>query len=382
MVSIRRALSDHMDTMRAVVLAGTEVDTGTYDVRAFVESLHEPGRGVQLETTWIHGLLDLLHLIERYVRLVDRWTSHVAGLMQNLGATEDEIAQAQRMQLTVAEMFRRKHYDPHLLRWILADLSEEVDRLVAESQDLVSETPRLVKLADQFGGPFLEQVKQIALVWMSEGRREFYLPLIHTLQQAHAAQTSDDLLLKLVSYLQQIRTLVASTPMFMRASNPAPYSSDALKATHQLVKQLAKGIEDLTTFVALRTQTYVAILQHEEALIQAVLPPSAKASEWIARHALERAQPTAKLLPKALITDTLPLAVEQAADALAQVDAKTVAARPFFEGALRLNDLLQSPAAAKFLAADDRRLEVYREWRPRIAASFARFRVAVKSGVD
>jgi hypothetical protein len=376
---LRRALSDHMQTMRTVVLAGAGVDSGIYDVSQVAELLREPGRVVQLETAWIRGLLDLLHLIERYLRLVDRWTNHVAGLMQNLGATEVEISQAQRMQLTVVELFRQKRYDHELLRWILTDLSDEVDRLVAQSQDLVSETPRLVKLADQFGGPFLEQVKQIALVWMSEDHRDFYAPLINTLQEAHAAKTSDDLLQKLVSYLQQIRALVASTPMFPRDSKPAPYSRDALEASRQLVDRLAKGIEDLTTFVALRTQAYMGVLQHEEALVRAVLPPSAKVSEWIARLAVERAQPTEKILPDVLVTDTLPLAVQLAGEALAQIDGKIDAARPFFEGALLLNDLLQSPATAKFLAADDRRLEVYRELRPRITPTFSRLRTAIKS---
>lgn len=378
MESLHQALSHHMEAMRALVFEVASVDSGIYDVRRLPELFREPGRFVQLETAWIRGLLDLLRLIERYVHLVDRWTAHVAGLMQNLGATEEQILRAQRMELTVADLFQQERYDQEYLRWILTDVSDEVDRLVAESQDLVSETPRLVKLADQFRGPFLEQVKQIALVWMREDRRDFYAPLLRHLEEAHAATNSDDLLRKLVAYLEAIRRLVASTPMFPRADSPVSYSSDVLHVTHQLVDQLAHGLEKLTTFVGLRTQAYMLVLQHEEALMHGVLPASMKASEWIATHAMERTRPTDQLLPSRLVTDTLPLTTQLAGEALTELDAKLDAAESLFEEALLLNNLLQSPAIAKFLAADQRRLEIYREWRPRIASTFASVRRAVK----
>ena len=119
MESLHQALSHHMEAMRALVFEVARVDSGIYDVARLSELFREPGRFVQLETAWIRGLLDLLHLIERYVRLVDRWTAHVAGLMQNLGATEEQILQAQRMELTVADLLREKRYDQEFLQWIL-----------------------------------------------------------------------------------------------------------------------------------------------------------------------------------------------------------------------------------------------------------------------
>jgi len=379
MESPRQAFDHHLKTIRGLILEVASVDSGIYDATRAADLLREPGRIIQLETTWIQSLVDLLHLMERYVRLVERWTSHVAGLMQNLGASEEEILRAQRMQLTVAELFRHKQYDPEYLRWILTDVSDEVDRLVAESQDLVSDTPRLVKLADQFGGPLLERVKQIALVWMSEDRRGFYAPLLGILQEAHGATKPSELLLKLLSYLEGIRTLAASTPMFVRPDTSVSYSSDELEASHQLVEQLSQGVENLTTFVGLRTETYMLVLQHEEVLMRAARPTSPQVSEPVAPRASDRSQPADRLLPYILAEDALPLAVQLAEEALMELDAKIDAAGPYFDGALLLNNLLQSPATAKFLAADQRRLELYRERRPQISASFERLRAAIKS---
>ena len=62
--------------------------------------------------------------------------------------------------------------------------------------------------------------------------------------------------------------------------------------------------------------------------------------------------------------------MQQAEEALNIWEATIDASIPFLNKALILNQILKSPAIAKFLQADQRRLELYHEWHPQITETF------------
>jgi hypothetical protein len=367
-----------MELVRAFILEIISVDSGLYDVNQLNKIIREPDTIVRIETEWISALLEALGIIKLYVILVNRWADHVYGLAKNLGATEAEISNFERLQVKAVDILSTKTFDSAYLKWILTDASQEVDRLVATTRELTSKVPRFVELAKPFAGPFLEQVQQIALAWTDAERLTFYEPLITMLQTAHNSTDVKKQLKLLGRYLDTISMVVSSTPMFARETTPTSYSPEILQSSHGLVKQLIDATENMHKFVQKRTQAYMLIVRHQQAILRAILPPPISVNQWIVKHYTDKLESIDTLLPSNIVTNTLPFALQQAEEALIEWDSSIKVCIPYLENALILNEILQSPAIAKFLAADQLRLEIYRRSRPRIQKTFSSLSKNVK----
>jgi len=382
MPSVRQALVSHLETVAAFSLKAIGIDSGIYDVNQLSTVLQEPDTIVRLETAWIGDLLEAMQIIQRYMSLVERWANHIYGLEHYLGIKETDEARIQRREISAVDLLSAKTFDKDYLRWVLADLAEEVDRLSAANQDLLAEVPRLVELVEKFGGAYFEQVHKVAEAWVASGRFDFPQQLVATIEAAYAETNLKSIVRHIGRYLDVMAAIVTSAPVFIGTA-PSTLYTPKLWATHrEVVVQLLRYTEELKEFVWRRSQTYLFLLRHQEALLQAVLPPTTSVAEWLITQYFDEQNPVEKILPADIVTDTLPLALEQAAELLTQWDTAVEAALPHFRNALNLNDVLKSPAVTKFLAADQQRLELYREWRPKIAATFETLCRAAEPGPD
>jgi hypothetical protein len=382
MPSVRQALVSHLETVAAFSLKAIGIDSGIYDVNQLSTVLQEPDTIVRLETAWIGDLLEAMQIIQRYMSLVERWANHIYGLEHYLGIKETDEARIQRREISAVDLLSAKTFDKDYLRWVLADLAEEVDRLSAANQDLLAEVPRLVELVEKFGGAYFEQVHKVAEAWVASGRFDFPQQLVATIEAAYAETNLKSIVRHIGRYLDVMAAIVTSAPVFVGTA-PSTLYTPKLWATHrEVVVQLLRYTEELKEFVWRRSQTYLFLLRHQEALLQAVLPPTTSVAEWLITQYFDEQNPVEKILPADIVTDTLPLALEQAAELLTQWDTAVEAALPHFRNALNLNDVLKSPAVTKFLAADQQRLELYREWRPKIAATFETLCRAAEPGPD
>ena len=170
---LRQALVNHIEILRDFVMEVLQVDSGLYNVEDLNIIIVKPDTIVRLETDWIKGLLELLQMIQQYIQLVERWASHVYGLAQNLGVTPEELLQLERQEKQASDILPSKSQDRDYLSWIMTDISGEVERLIASTQELTTAAPRLLELTSQYGGPFLDRVQQIGQAWLASGRREF-----------------------------------------------------------------------------------------------------------------------------------------------------------------------------------------------------------------
>jgi hypothetical protein len=345
----------------------------------FDTTLIQPEVALRLETEWLRGLLNVLQLIKRYITVITRWENHVLGLAQNLGVTQSQIDQFWRQEANAEDFILKKEFDPKYLRWVLADTAQEVDRIIAATQQLIDEGAELIELSERFGGPFLSQIGRIAKVWVTTTRREFYTPLLEILQTAQDDPEGTEIQRRLSKYLDRIALIVSSTPMFVDESSTVPYSPEMMQQTLEKVDQLIQGTEDLQEFVRLRSQAYPLLIREQEALLQAVLPKDESISEWIRTLYSDQTKKVDELLPSTLHTTTLPFAIKQAGEELAVWHSRIEAALPYLQKAFILNDLLQSPAVAQFLDADQRRLDLFHEWETRITHTYETVRNAVSS---
>jgi hypothetical protein len=229
------------------------------------------------------------------------------------------------------------------------------------------------------GGSFFDHVKKIALIWTTTARRGFHDPLTDLLQAAHSAVDVEKILQQLSMYLEIIFTVATHTPILVAESSTAPYSPKALKESLGFVDQLIRHTENLREFIQRRAQAYLLLLQHEEAILRAVLPVSTSISQWLGEYRSTHSKTAKDFLPVSIKLDTLALALQQAADALVEWDKAVIDSGNILKKTLVLNTLIQSTSVESFFAADLRRLELYHEWRPRIGRTFNKLFAAVKT---
>ncbi|MHA2314733.1 MAG: hypothetical protein ACXACF_05545 [Candidatus Hermodarchaeia archaeon] len=88
MNAIRQAFANHSETVRDYFVALIEVDSGIYSIDQLKSILEEPDSTVRMETKWLQSLLEAIRIIQKYIRLVERWAEHTMGVAKNLGATK------------------------------------------------------------------------------------------------------------------------------------------------------------------------------------------------------------------------------------------------------------------------------------------------------
>jgi hypothetical protein len=370
MQSIRQALLNHLETVRTFSFHVMGVDSGIYDIDQLGTLIREPNTLISLETDFISGLLEALQIIRHYITMVERWTDHIYGLERNLGIKEADGIRIQRQETTAVDLLNAKTFDIDYLRWILADTADELDRLAAATQALETKATRLTELAQKFGGPYLEKVHQITTAWFTGGRHEFHKHLVDLIETASGKKDTKGMVQHLGRYVDIMAMIVRASPLFVDTPTTILYTPSLGATRRELVSQLLQRTEELATFVRMRTQAYLLLVRHQAALLQAVLAPSVAVGDWLVGQFSDPTKSVDQLLPQTFATDTLPLAIEQAGELLNEWNTTIDHGLPLLQDALALNQTLGSPALAKFLAADERRLKLYREWHAKIAASF------------
>lgn len=371
MNSVLQTFTRHSETVRDYIVALIQVDSGIYNIDQLKTILQEPDTTVRLETEWLRSLLQLLSYVQKYMQLVQNWVNHTQGLLRNLGASQRELSRYDNREVSASKILQKKQLDQNYLRWVLEDTAQELDRLIVSVHQLIAELPTFLQLIDQFGGPFVGNFRQIAVAWEANARRDFLVPLSTILQEIDTTSDSSIILQQFAQYLDTIVQVVSLLPMFVTESSTlTTYSPEALCSSERLVNQLIEGTEQLRQFIQIRSQVYSVLINEQKALWHAVIPADTPVEQVIIIMGINPAQKVADLIPNPFPIDTLPLALKQAEEALMIWAATIEASVPYLNKALVLNQILQSPAVAKFLQAEQRRLELYHEWHPRITETF------------
>ena len=152
MNALRQAFANHSETVRDYLVALIEVDSGIYNINQLKAILEEPDSTVRMETKWLESLLEALLFIQKYIKLVERWAEHTIGLAKNLGATQSELIQLERVEIRASQVLESKEFDQNYLRWVLEDAAQDLDRLIVASHELLHDAPHLLELVEKFLG--------------------------------------------------------------------------------------------------------------------------------------------------------------------------------------------------------------------------------------
>ncbi|MFX1319816.1 MAG: hypothetical protein ACFE9D_01905 [Promethearchaeota archaeon] len=371
MTTVLQAFTRHSETVRDYIVALFQVDSGIYEIDQLKTILQEPDTTVQLETEWLQSLVKTLLYARDYIQLVQEWVDHTLGLLKNLGGNQRELIQFDNREIAASKILQKKQFDQAYLRWVLGDAAQELDRLIVTSHQLISIAPDMQRLIEKFSGKFLMNINTILTAWEENARRDFLVPLSTILQEIDTRGDPATTLQQFARYLDTISQVVSVMPMFVTESSElATYSPDVLQSSQRLVNRLLEGTDHLRRFVQLRSQVYSVLINEQTSLWYAILPKDTPVEQVLIIMGLNPSQNVDDLIPNPFPIDTLPLALEQAEEALAIWEATIEASIPYLNKALILNQILQSPAVAKFLQADQRRLELYHEWHPQITETF------------
>jgi hypothetical protein len=371
MTNLRRALVDHSNTVRDFLVALVQVDSGIYDTNQLRVILREPDTTIRMETAWLQSLLDRLLVFQDYFELIAKWEEHASGLIKNLGGKPDEVNQLQDRSILASDVLPTKDFDESYLRWVLEDTAQELDRLIASSYQLLNRAESLVQMGDVFSGPFFQTLTKIVENWQEHLRKDLFLPISTMLQEMDVSGDPKVALETFARYLDTIMQVANAMPMLVSNSlQLTSYSPQTVRTNEQIVNQLIEGMEQLQVFVKLRSQMYSQLIKEQTTLLYAVLPSGMPVEQVLLTVGLNPDQSVEEFLPDELPTDTLPLALEQAEEALSAWQSTTEAAIPYMNNALFLNQMLKSPPVEKFFNADQQRLILYHEWHPQVLSTF------------
>ncbi len=377
MQTVRKALASYLDTVRVYAYEIAQVGSVVFTVDEPTTLLQQPQVWFQQEAQWIDELLKGLETIQRYVDYVNRWISHIKGLLQNLHVTEEEFERLLEKQGETMRILKSKTYEPDYLRWVLEDVSQEVDRLFNITQNLLQDAPRMLVLAEKIKGPFMENVAKITQTWTDRNLTELASQLIGALEAASRSNAPLEILQYLSIYCDTILNVIASTPLFVDDITTEPPLPRILKKYDSQIGNLIDGSLQFREFVRLRTVAYQRFLEHIKVILQAVLPSLNGVDPWMSRYVEDMSNSAEDLLPKIISTDTLPIALLQAEDA--QNDWIVISQKliPLRESAFQLNKLLQSPTIDSFLSADQERRKITKVRIEQMTAAYQALREAL-----
>lgn len=376
MSSVRIALAEYLDTVREYAYEIANVKSGIFPIDDPQILLQQPNVWFQKEADWVEVLNEGLVIIQQYVDVVSQWITHIRGFVHNLQLTGTEFRQVVENQGGMTELLQTKTYDEEYLHWVLKDASEEVERLAIATRELLEQAPRLVALTDQIQGTFMESVKQVTQTWTEHNLSELYQKLIALLEASTTSKKLPDTIKHLATYGDTIILILASTPLFTDEVNVDLTSLDLFQEVKNDIEKLVQSTQDFREFVRLRGIAYQRFLEHIKALIQAFLLSPKDVDPWMSQFVLDKSQSALDMLPKEIPTDTLPLAFLQAEDAQNDWVAISTKLKPLRQSAFKLNEVLQSPAIAQFLTADQQRREITKTWLPKMLTKYQSLREA------
>ena len=385
---IRQLVSAYLDRVRAFNDQVMSIDSGIYPPAERAQFIHRPDSLLRMENEFVDQLLLLLRNLQQYVSLGERWRSHLYGVSGNLQFTQEEQEQVLARRLGALEVMREKDYIGVFrdgewrgyLQWVAVNAAEELERLLAETRYLHSSGKQLLKLVDRFRGDFLLSFRGTLSRWLKVDLKKVTKTLQGWLNRA--AYARKNLLLPLSRYIDSVVNFLCLFPLPTPEGNYPLPSDEEMERAKRLSSQLVEAGVKVKNFLDQRTRLYLLFIEHELAIIQAVLPKDLSAIKWFVTFATNLSKSAHELLPGKIQTDTLPMALKQATDSLVELDYRLETAEQMLNEAELLIQILRSPAVTKFLQADKERLSIYRSWRLEFLTRLRVLREVVQSDVS
>jgi hypothetical protein len=350
------------------------IDSGVYPLAQRTQLLQRPESILQLEAEFASQLVSLLDQIYNHGCIAERWYVHAYTIAVQLEISPSDFDQVLTGRQTASKLVRQKQYGERFSKTVV-EVAKELERLLMETQNLRVSGRLLFGQIFRFGGPLLERFGATLSLWLDINAEELFGTLRFLLSDTVAA-SKIEMPHRLALYLDFV---LKSLPLFpFLADESGVFSPKGLDLARRLCGELAEAGARLRRFTAQPTRAFFLFVQHELALIEAVLPRQASASDWFLNFTRTSSGPASTLLPEEIRLDGLPEALNEAELSLAEMENEVKQAESALREVERLVEHIQSPTAARFLKAMEERILLYHSWHPRLLASLRGLQKAVQ----
>ncbi len=366
---LRHHIADYLDCVREFNQSVVLIDTGVFHPADYHDLITHPEAVLNIENQFVSELVHLLNELDRALRHARDWRLHLEDLTRNLYFSP----------LEQTTLFERKQKAIHILsqdeikariksqtdglgylRWVVADTGGELERLLIDMRNLGVTDHGFRNLFAKYQSPELIRWEKALDAWLDLDIEALISALQGFLDDASSG-LFDQAIHALASYIDVIVNLLAQFSTF--SGNFAFLSLEWVSKVQIQFDLLTEASVALHELLLQRTQMGMLYVDHERAILHAILPSEIDVNDWYAMFATNPTKSAHELLPTEIRVDALSYAIRQSENALVSMDDQVQIGGYLLKSVEVLPELLKSPVVAKFLDADRQRLELFRTGR-------------------
>ncbi|MFW9934608.1 MAG: hypothetical protein ACFFDU_03630 [Candidatus Thorarchaeota archaeon] len=382
---LRHHIADYLDYVREFNQRVILIDTGVFRPNGQDGLVTHPEAILRIENQFVSELVHLLNELDRALRHARDWRLHLEDMTRNLYfSPQEQIALFERQQKAIHILTKdalKKRIESqtdgiNYLRWVVADTGGELERLLIDMRDLGVTDHGFRDFFQKYQSPELGRWEKALDVWLDMDIPALITALQGFLDEASAG-TFEKALIALASYIDVLVNLLAQFSAFS-----SDFDFLSLKWVSKVQIQfdlLTEASVALHELLVQRTQMGMLYVDHERAILNAVLPTEIDVEEWYSMFASNPKKSAHELLPSDIRTDALPYAMRQSETALVSMDDQVQIGEYLLKSVEVLPELLKSPVVAKLLDADRQRLDLFRLGRQELLRRLRHLRDVVSS---
>lgn len=370
MADLRSHIADYLDRIREFNQSVILVDTGVLPLTNYTEFITHPEALLKLENDFVNQLIHLLNELNRALQHARQWRIHLENIARNLFFSPPEGVALFEKQKKAVQIVTNGEVQARInsqtdglnyLRWVAVNTAEELEVLLVDMRTLGVSHSGFLDLFAKYQSPALTQWEKALSTWLDLDIEALITALNTFLNEAGNAPF-EKTLLALASYLDVVVNLLIQFSTFSTDLNFL--SLEWMSNTQTQFDQLAEAGVLLHELLLLRTKVGMLYVDHELAILNAVLPQEMAVNEWFVMFATNPTKSAHELLPLDIQATAISYGLRQAEGALVSMDSHIQKGEYLLESVEILSQILKSQVLAQFLDADRQRLELFRIRRP------------------
>ncbi|MFX1319681.1 MAG: hypothetical protein ACFE9D_07995 [Promethearchaeota archaeon] len=366
---LRHQLADYLDAVREFNQCVMLIDSGVFRFPDYHALITHPEAILKLENQFIGELAHLLNEINSALNHARQWRAHLENLATNLYFSPiDKRALFEKKQKAVRLLaqddiktrIQASSDGLTYLRWIAADTGLELEQLLIEMRNLGVTRQGLRNLFSKYQSPELSRWEKALDAWLDVDLDALITALQGFLDEASNADFNRALH-ALASYIDVIVNLLSQFSAISASFNFLSLEwMSKIQIQFDLLTEASVALHEL---LSQRIQVGNLYIDHELAILNAILPDEINPAEWFVMFTKHPTKSAHELLPQEIRFDALSYALHQAETALVSMDDQLQIGEYLLKSVEVLPELLKSSIVAKFLDADKQRLEIFRTGR-------------------
>ncbi len=368
-VDLRYHIADYLDCVRDLNQSIILIESGVYRLPEYHELITHPEAVLELENQFISELVHLLNELNRAMHHARQWRIHLENLATNLFFSPKELSALFKRKQKAVRILDQDELRTRIqeqtdgiayLRWVAADTGWELEQLLIDMRSLGVTRKEFRNLFAKYQSPELIRWEKALVVWLDVDIDALITALQGFLNEA-STSPFNRVLLALGCYIDVILNLLTQ---FSTISTNFDFLSlewmSKIQIQFDLLTEASVALHEL---LLQRTQVGTLYVDHELAILNAILPDEIDTTEWFVMFASNPSKSAHELLPNEIRSEALTYAIHQAETALISMDDQVQIGEYLLKSVEILPELLKSPIVAKFLDADQQRLDLFRSGR-------------------